>query len=257
MHTGSLLANIQQDLEILFASTSESILLIEANGIILAANNVSAKWLDRSAESLVGENLYQLLTPFGAPIREWVHEAANKRTIHEYDFLFGKRYIHVRLIPITDGDKVTRLIFIGQDITDQKHAEEQVREFTEQMERKVRERTKELEALNQKLTEDKRRAELLASLSQHLMQDTRDFNHLLEHITTELSDLIGDVCLIALFTSELTVIEVKAVTDRNVESLPRQREQLINRSISVGTNVITSHILKGREIFSNRRSHVK
>ena len=245
MQTASLMANVQQDLEILFTSTSESILLIEANGTILAANNISAAWLNRSAESLAGESLFQLLTPFGVPIREWVHETVSNKTIHESDTLFGERFIHVRLIPITSGDKVRRLIVIGQDVTEHKRAEEQVREFTEQMERKVRERTEELEVLNQKLTEDKRRAELLASLSQHLMQDTGDYNRLLKYITYEISDMIGEFCLIALFTSDLTVMEVQAITDRDVESLSRQRDQLLNRAISVETNVIASHILKG------------
>ena len=255
MHTGSLLANVQQDLEILFTSTSEAILLIEANGTILAANEVSAKWLNRNAESLTSENLFQLHTPVEVPIREWVHTTISKKTIHESDARMGERFIRVRLIPIAEDAKVTRLIIIGQDITEHKRAEEQVREFTGQLERKVRERTKELEALNKKLTKDKQRAELLASLSQHLMQDTQDYSHLLEHITTEISNLIGDTCLIALFTSDLTVMEVQAITDRDVESLSRQREQLLNRAISVETNVIASHILKGERFSAKEISH--
>ena len=149
------------------------------------------------------------------------------------------------MIPVSDGGKIIRLIIIGQDVTEHKRAEEQVREFTEQMERKVRERTKELEALNQKLIEDKRRSEIRASLSQRLMQDTQDYNRLLEHVTAEISDLVGDTCMIALFTSDLTEIEVRAITDRDVESLPRQREQLLNRAISVETSEIISKILKG------------
>ena len=245
MQTASLMANVQQDLAVLFASTSESILLIKSNGTVLVANHVSATWLNRSADALTGENLFQLLTPAGIPIREWVHEVVSKNTIYESDSRFGKRFIHVRLIPITEGDKVTRLIFIGQDVTKHKQAEEQVREFTEQMEQKVRGRTAQLETLNQKLTEDRQRAELLVSLSQRLMQDTRSYNHLLEHITAEISKMIGDTCLIALFTSDLTVIEVQAIADRDIESLPHQREQLLNRAISVETNIIASHILQG------------
>lgn len=257
LHTASLLTNVQQDLEILFTSTSESILLVEANGTILAANDVSAKWLDRSAESLTGENLFQLLTPSGIPIREWAHEVVSKKIIYESDALIGERFIHVRLIPITSGDKVRRLIIIGQDITEHKQAEKQVREFTGQMELKVRERTKELEALNQKLIDDQQRAERLASLSQRLVRDARDNSHLLEQITTDISNLIGDTCLIALFTSDLTVVEVKAISGRDVESLSRQREQLFNRAISVDTNVIASHILKGERFSAKEISPEK
>ena len=257
MQTASLMANVQQDLAVLFASTSESILLIESNGTILVANHVSATWLSRSAEMLTGENLFQLLTPAGIPIREWVHEVVSKNIIYESDSRFEKRFIHVRLIPITDGDKVTRLIVIGQDITKHKQAEDQVREFTEQMDQKVRERTAQLEALNKKLTEDRQRAELLANLSQHLIQDTQDYSHLLEHITNEISKMIGDTCLIALFFSDLTVMEVKAISDRDLQILPRQRKQLLNRAISVETNVIASHILKGERFSAEKITREK
>jgi signal transduction histidine kinase len=245
LHTAGLLANVQQDLQVLFTSISELILLIEANGTILVANDISARWLNRSPDELPGENLFPLLTPFGIPIREWVHETIKNKTIFESDTHFEDRIMHVRLIPVSGGGKIIRLIVIGQDVTEHKRVEEQVREFTEQMERKVRERTKELEALNQKLIEDKRRSEIRASLSQRLMQDTQDYDHLLEQIATELSDLVGDTCLIGLFTSDLTVMEVRAITDRDVESLPRQRKHLLNRAISVETNVIISRILKG------------
>jgi PAS domain S-box-containing protein len=254
MHTGSLLANVRQDLEILFTSTTEAILLIESNGTILAANDVGAKWLRHGAQSLIGENLFQLHSHLDAPIRELVQEVVSKRTILESDFLFGERFIVVRLIPVTEGKKVTRLIIIGQDITEHKRVEEQVREFTEQMERKVRERTKKLESLNQKLIEDKRRSEIRASLSQRLIQDTQDYDRLLEQITDELSSLVGDTCLIGLFTSDLTIMEVRAITDRDLKSLPIQRKHLLNRAFPVETNVIVSKILKGERYSAGKIS---
>jgi signal transduction histidine kinase len=246
LHTASLLANVQQDLQILFTSISESILLIEANGTIIVSNDISARWLKRSANELAGENLFGLLTPFGIPIREWVYEATSKKIIFECDTHIEERFLHFRLIPVSEGNKIMRLIIIGQDVTEHKRAEEQVREFTGQMERKVRERTKELEALNRKLIEDKQRSEIRASLSQYLMRESRDYNRLLEHVATEIAELIGDTCLIALFTTDLTQLEVRAFTNRSVVSLQRQREKLLNRSISVESNVIASRILEGR-----------
>ena len=67
------------------------ILLIEANGTILISNDISASWLNRSAEELAGENLFPLLTPFGIPIREWVHETVSKKTIFECDSHFKNK----------------------------------------------------------------------------------------------------------------------------------------------------------------------
>jgi signal transduction histidine kinase len=244
LHTANLLVNVQQDLEILFTSISESILLIEANGTIIASNDTSANWLNRSADELAGKNLFTLLTPFGIPIREWVYEATSNKIIFECDTKLEEQFFHIRLIPIAEGHKIRRLILIGQDVTEHKQAEEQVREFTGQMERKVRERTKELEALNQKLVREKRLSEIRASLSQYFMQESRDNNQLLEHITTEISKLIGDICLIALFTSDLTQMEIRAIKDRNPGNRQQQRHLLLNRIISVETNPIASQVLE-------------
>lgn len=246
LQTATLMANIRQDLEVLFASTSESILLIEANGTILAANNISAKWLNQDAESLTNNNLFQLLTPFGIPIREWAHDIATKKTSQENETQFNNRFIRVRLIPIVENKKVRRLIVIGQDVTDQRKAEEQVREFTEQMERKVQQRTAKLEAITQKLAEEKRYADLRASLSQHLMQNAQDYKSMMDYITTELTNLIGDTSLIALFTSSLTLMEVQSIKDRNTASQTQQQTQLLNQRINVEGNPIVNCILQGK-----------
>jgi len=249
LHTATLLADVQADLQVLFTSISESILLVETNGTILVANDMSARWLDYEPEALAGENLFQLLTPFGVPVREWVYETIHKKTIFDYNTSFGERFFHIRLIPVSEGGKIRRLIITAQDVTEHKRAEEQVRDFTEQMERKVRERTRELEALNQKLMEDKRYSEMRASLSQYLMQESQDYNRLLEHIAHEISDLFGDTCLIGLFTPDLTQMEVRAIADHNKVTLSDQRNWLLKHVVFVETNPIVNKILK-RERFS-------
>lgn len=246
LQTASLLAYMQEDLQVLFSSISESILLIEANGTIIVSNDIGARWLKRSAEELLDENLFVLLTPFGIPIREWVYEAVSKKTIFETETYFREEFLHFRLIPISAGNKIRRLIIIVQDITKHKRAEEQVREFTEQIERKVRERTIELEALNRKLMADKRRSEIRASLSQYMIRETRDYKRLLEHVSTQVADLIGDACMVALFTSDLTQIEVVAVKDRRPGTQKFLLKQLLNRVISFESNEIANRILDGK-----------
>jgi signal transduction histidine kinase len=77
---------------------------------------------------------------------------------------------------------------------------------------------------------------------------------LLEQITDELSNLVGDTCLIGLFTSDLTIMEVRAVTDRDLKSLPLQRKYLLNRAFPVETNVIVSKILKGERYSAGKIS---
>ncbi|GEM_PF-2644061 len=247
LHTASLFLNVQQDLETIFKSTIESVVLIEPNGTILAANNVSAEWMQQKAESLVSKNIFQMLTPYGVPIREWVYEASRSGSIYETSAKAGTRFLRIRLIPITDqGNKVIRLAVIGRDMTDQKRAEEQVRELTGELERKVRERTTELESLNRKLADDKRRAEFLANFLQRLIEDTQNYRQLLEHITTQITGLVGDICLIAVFIPELTALEVVAVSDKDPENQVRQRDQWLNRIIHFETNAFFHDIIEGK-----------
>jgi signal transduction histidine kinase len=249
LHTASLLANVYEDLEILFTSSTDSVSLIEPNGTILAVNNVSANWLQHTPDALVGKNLFQILTAFGVPIREWVHDVCKKKEILETELHIEDRYIAARLIPVTDEkNKVIRLIIFGQDVSEHKRVEKRMRELTGELEKKVRERTLELETLNQRLTEDKGRAELLAIFSQHLMKDTQDYRHLLEHISSQVSELINGVCIVAVFTPDLTGVEVVAISDQDIESLPHQREQLLNRTIFFEDNDFFETLLDGKRI---------
>jgi len=69
--------------------------------------------------------------------------------------------------------------------------------------------------------------------------------------------MMNRVCLIALFTSDLTVIETQSISDRDSESMLRQRTLLLNQAISVETNVIASNILKGKRFSAKDISHEK
>jgi len=108
----------------------ESALLIDAEGVILAANETIARRLGKIPRQLIGARIYDLLPSDVAEIRkkhvaESVHSGEPLRF---EDVRFGRNidnYVH----PIKDEQgRVKRLAMLGVDVTERKETEEKLRE---------------------------------------------------------------------------------------------------------------------------------
>ncbi len=68
------------------------------------------------------------------------------------DLPAGKRYFHSTLIPSSDEfGKINRIVGISRDITDRKQSEKEIQKLNQELERRVVERTVQLEATNKEL----------------------------------------------------------------------------------------------------------
>ena len=114
---------------------------------------VYGRWLEKDGlrpEHFLGKTARQILGAEDAA----VHEEANRRALAGehvvYDWSFerpdGVRYFQTSLSPIRDskGD-VTGVVGVGRDITELKRAENEVLKLNHELERRVRERTDELQ----------------------------------------------------------------------------------------------------------------
>jgi PAS domain S-box-containing protein len=107
----------------------ESAFLTDAAGIVLAANETVAQRLDRDVQEMIGVNYFDLLPPeVAAKQKARVEEViASGQPVRFEDLREGRtidNYIH----PIFDSDgKLTRLAFLGIDITERKRTEDRER----------------------------------------------------------------------------------------------------------------------------------
>lgn len=113
---------------------SESALLIEPDGTIIAANDTVAARFNKTKDELVGTNTYSLVSKEVAQHRKkFADLAVETRKPVQFEDVRNGRILDNRVTPILDKDgKVDRLAIIGIDITDLKLAQAKVEESEQQ-----------------------------------------------------------------------------------------------------------------------------
>ncbi len=126
------------------------------------------------------------------------------------------RYLHTWAHPVLDDTgKLARLVGVCQDITDQKVAEEQVRQLNADLERRVAERTRTLESS---------------------MRDVEAFNAMVSH------DLRAPLSVISLSCSVLMQGKSEPLSERVVENLNRIQRSVTYMTELVGDLLALAHV---------------
>jgi len=127
--TENALAESEQNLKTLFDAIDESVGLVDAKGIIIAANKTFATRLGKTVEECLHRNIYTLIDPELAKARRPYMDAvfASGEPVMVEDEREG-RWLHQHLYPVKDaGGKTIRVVIYATDVTTQRKAVESLR----------------------------------------------------------------------------------------------------------------------------------
>lgn len=254
--TPSLLFSFQPDLEALLKVTPSLIVVFEVNGAILAANDAAARLFGVSTQQLIGRNIFEIFQFSGRVLEAQVLQTVVSQEMSSFEGIHQGRVLSCILCPVLDTNKhVTRLALLSQDNTDRQRADEQVGILTDELERKVLQRTEELQQANQKLRQEKRRAELLAGFSRVLVQYAYDYTALLQHFSDEIAQQIGDACVIGIFSEGGTELQMASVSHRSQTTLNDMRAALKEKTYPVQRAALGSFMRRREKYIGERLTY--
>ncbi len=145
----------EKTLRVLINSTHDQALLVDTRGTVLASNKSLAGEFGKTPEELNGTNIYAVMPPEVLKLRKSKAEEVirTKQPVRYLEQRTG-HYFDCNLFPILDdeGNVKSFTVFV-KDVTDQHKNEKAMHTVREELEHRVRERTRELEEKAQNLEE--------------------------------------------------------------------------------------------------------
>jgi PAS domain S-box-containing protein len=164
--TDAALSQLRQQNELILNSAGEGIYGLDANGMVTFANPAAARMIGWSTSELIGRSMHDLLhhshsdhTPYPR-IECPIYAAFRDGQVHHVvDEVFWRKDgssfpVEYTSTPMRDEQgRLVGAVVTFQDITERKWAEAALKQAHEDLERKVQERTSELQRANQQLQE--------------------------------------------------------------------------------------------------------
>ena len=184
---------VQTEQALLDAFT-ETAILIDPAGVILALNGVAARRIGSPRRDLVGRIAFDFMPPrMAGRRREKVAQVIETGQSVRFEDDNNGRINDNQLCPVFDaGGQVTRVAIFGRDITRQKATEGAFRKLKAELEHRVAERTRQLEQANEKLKDAVRCANGLARDAKLANRAKSEFLANMSHeIRTPMNGVIG------------------------------------------------------------------
>lgn len=150
----SIIAASEERFRAIFENSADYIALIGTDGAIEMVNNTSS---GIPKEDIIGRSIYEFGTEeYTAAAREAISSVFRDKAPASYDTVVslpeGKKYFSCTVSPILGKDEtVHSAVVISRDVTKQKKSEAEILELNTTLERKVQQRTEELNSINKEL----------------------------------------------------------------------------------------------------------
>jgi len=144
------------------------------DGSLTFANEAFYRYIANGKENLIGRNLFVLIPEIEEEIRAHLGSLGRENAVATIESHrnspAGEVWLHWTCRAILDDHgTVAELQLVGRDITERKKADEEVRRLNEELESRVLERTRQLEATNEELQKAKDAAEAAARVKAEFM----------------------------------------------------------------------------------------
>jgi PAS domain S-box-containing protein len=132
--TEDQIRNSKRLLQIMLDANPEIVLLIDINGIVLAANRTIASRLEKTIHEIIGKNFYDMLPPDTAQkCRANIGKVIQTKEKTYFEDQSGEQYFLSIIVPISDeNEQVEKIFIMAVDITERKNFEETLRQSREQ-----------------------------------------------------------------------------------------------------------------------------
>ena len=123
----------ERDVKAILNASTESVLLIDTSGIVLAANEAVAHRLETDIETLKGKNVYDFISPdIAQRIRKEADKVIEKGEPVHFEGICSGRDMLNSIYPVFNSKKeVEKLVIFGIDITAVRRAEDSLRKREE------------------------------------------------------------------------------------------------------------------------------
>ena len=172
---------------------TETIVCLDASGVIQNINEATAKRFNTTREKLIGTSVWNLFPPEVVQSRQALFDKVLQTgKAMRFEDQRGTVWCDSITYPVYDKDgKIKRIFIIGRDITERKLLEISLKNLKEELEQRVAERTTRLLEANQELeSKTKRLEDLNATLRVMLEQRQGDRAELEKNIMNNIKGLV-------------------------------------------------------------------